>query len=343
MAYFALGLATATKNRDGKIIEAFFPTPILAPSDALVAALAPIAGYQEGNQALEITAAQSAQLAAVFAAHQQAASAAFADKAANAKQPLVLVILASDDKPQSVAEGYLKLQLISHRLVKPHGTVLDGIFGLLHNIAWTNEGPIDLPELAERQIEARLAGRVLTVDCVDKFPKMVDYVVPAGIRIADTSRVRIGAHVGEGTTVMHEGFINFNAGTTGVSMVEGRISAGVVVGNGSDIGGGASIMGTLSGGGKVVVSIGENSLLGANAGLGFPLGDRCTVESGLYVTAGTKVRTLDKDGNQVDIVKARDLAGVSDLLFRRNSLTGQIECLANKSAVELNSELHKNN
>ncbi|EGQ9105628.1 2,3,4,5-tetrahydropyridine-2,6-dicarboxylate N-succinyltransferase [Vibrio cholerae] len=343
MAYFALGLATATKNRDGKIIEAFFPTPILAPSDALVAALAPIAGYQEGNQALEITAAQSAELAAVFAAHQQAASAAFADKAANANQPLVLVILASDDKPQSVAEGYLKLQLISHRLVKPHGTVLDGIFGLLHNIAWTNEGPIDLPELAERQIEARLAGRVLTVDCVDKFPKMVDYVVPAGIRIADTSRVRLGAHVGEGTTVMHEGFINFNAGTTGVSMVEGRISAGVVVGNGSDIGGGASIMGTLSGGGKVVVSIGENSLLGANAGLGFPLGDRCTVESGLYVTAGTKVRTLDKDGNQVDIVKARDLAGVSDLLFRRNSLTGQIECLANKSAVELNSELHKNN
>ncbi|TQO81300.1 2,3,4,5-tetrahydropyridine-2,6-dicarboxylate N-succinyltransferase [Vibrio cholerae] len=343
MAYFALGLATATKNRDGKIIEAFFPTPILAPSDALVAALAPIAGYQEGNQALEITAAQSAQLAAVFAAHQQAASAAFADKTANTKQPLVLVILASDDKPQSVAEGYLKLQLISHRLVKPHGTVLDGIFGLLHNIAWTNEGPIDLPELAERQIEARLAGRVLTVDCVDKFPKMVDYVVPAGIRIADTSRVRLGAHVGEGTTVMHEGFINFNAGTTGVSMVEGRISAGVVVGNGSDIGGGASIMGTLSGGGKVVVSIGENSLLGANAGLGFPLGDRCTVESGLYVTAGTKVRTLDKDGNQVDIVKARDLAGVSDLLFRRNSLTGQIECLANKSAVELNSELHKNN
>ncbi|HAS3610770.1 TPA: 2,3,4,5-tetrahydropyridine-2,6-dicarboxylate N-succinyltransferase [Vibrio cholerae] len=343
MAYFALGLATATKNRDGKIIEAFFPTPILAPSDALVAALAPIAGYQEGNQALDVTAAQSAQLAAVFSAHQQAASAAFADKAANAKQPLVLVILASDDKPQSVAEGYLKLQLISHRLVKPHGTVLDGIFGLLHNIAWTNEGPIDLPELAERQIEARLAGRVLTVDCVDKFPKMVDYVVPAGIRIADTSRVRLGAHVGEGTTVMHEGFINFNAGTTGVSMVEGRISAGVVVGNGSDIGGGASIMGTLSGGGKVVVSIGENSLLGANAGLGFPLGDRCTVESGLYVTAGTKVRTLDKDGNQVDIVKARDLAGVSDLLFRRNSLTGQIECLANKSAVELNSELHKNN
>ncbi|MBY8200311.1 2,3,4,5-tetrahydropyridine-2,6-dicarboxylate N-succinyltransferase [Vibrio fluvialis] len=343
MANFALGFGTATKNRDGKIIEVFFPTPILNPSDQLVADLAAVAGYSEGNQALEITAAQSAELAKVFAANDQAASAAFAEKAAASAQPLVLVILASDDKPQSVAEGFLKLQLISNRLVQPHGTVLDGIFGLLHNIAWTNEGPIDLPELADRQIEARLAGRTLSVDCVDKFPKMVDYVVPTGIRIADTSRVRLGAHVGEGTTVMHEGFINFNAGTTGMSMVEGRISAGVLVGNGSDIGGGASIMGTLSGGGKVVVSIGENSLLGANSGLGFPLGDRCTVESGLYVTAGTKVRMLDKDGNEVEIIKARELAGVSDLLFRRNSQTGQVECLANKSAVELNSELHSNN
>ncbi|MCE7626595.1 2,3,4,5-tetrahydropyridine-2,6-dicarboxylate N-succinyltransferase, partial [Vibrio fluvialis] len=181
MANFALGFGTATKNRDGKIIEVFFPTPILNPSDQLVADLAAVAGYSEGNQALEITAAQSAELAKVFAANGQAASAAFAEKAAASAQPLVLVILASDDKPQSVAEGFLKLQLISNRLVQPHGTVLDGIFGLLHNIAWTNEGPIDLPELAERQIEARLAGRTLSVDCVDKFPKMVDYVVPTGI------------------------------------------------------------------------------------------------------------------------------------------------------------------
>ena len=293
MAYFALGFGTATKNRDGKIIEAYFPAPILNPSDALVAGVAAIAGYTDGNQAIEISAEQSAQLAKAFADNDQAVNASFAEKAANSAQPLVLVVLAADEKPQSVSEGFLKLQLISNRLVKPHGTVLDGIFGLLHNIAWTNEGPIDLPELTERQIEARLAGRALTVDCVDKFPKMVDYVVPAGVRIADTSRVRLGAHVGEGTTVMHEGFINFNAGTTGVSMVEGRISAGVLVGNGSDIGGGASIMGTLSGGGTVVVSIGENSLLGANSGLGFPLGDRCTVESGLYVTAGTKVQMLD--------------------------------------------------
>ena len=343
MAFFSLAFGTATKNRDEKIIEAFFPNPVLNPSAELVNALASLIGYEQGNQAIEISATQCTELAETFEAHGDNANAAFAAKAAQSSQPLVLVILANDEQPQSVAEGFLKLQLISHRLVQPHGTVLDGIFGLLHNIAWTNEGPIDLPELAERQIEARLAGRILSVDCVDKFPKMVDYVVPSGVRIADTSRVRLGAHVGEGTTVMHEGFINFNAGTTGVSMVEGRISAGVLVGNGSDIGGGASIMGTLSGGGKVVVSIGENSLLGANAGLGFPMGDRCTIESGLYVTAGSKVRMLDSEGQEVEVVKARDLAGVSDLLFRRNSVTGQIECLANKSAVELNSELHKNN
>ncbi|MBC7003642.1 2,3,4,5-tetrahydropyridine-2,6-dicarboxylate N-succinyltransferase [Photobacterium sp. BZF1] len=343
MASFSLALGTATKNRDNKIIEAFFPTPILNPADALVDAIAAIVDYKEGNQAIEVTAAQCADLAAAFSTAGEEASANFATKAAASEQPLVVVILAADEAPASVAEGFLKLQLISHRLVKPHGVVLDGIFGLLHNIAWTNQGPIDLPELAERQMEARLNGETITVDCVDKFPKMVDYVVPTGVRIADTSRVRLGAHVGEGTTVMHEGFINFNAGTTGVSMVEGRISAGVVVGNGSDIGGGASIMGTLSGGGKVVVSIGENSLLGANAGLGFPMGDRCTIESGLYVTAGSKVRMLDKNGQEVEVVKARDLAGVSDLLFRRNSMTGQIECLANKSAVELNSELHSNN
>ncbi|WP_434358860.1 2,3,4,5-tetrahydropyridine-2,6-dicarboxylate N-succinyltransferase [Parasalinivibrio latis] len=343
MSSFALAFGTATKNRDGKIIEAFFPDPILNPGDALVSALSEITGYQGGNQVIEVEAAQCASLAEAFAQADVEKSAHFAGKASQSVQPLVLVILEKDEQPASVAEGFLKLQLISHRLAQPHGVVLDGIFGLLHNIAWTSHGPIDLPELADRQMEARLNGESISVDCVDKFPKMVDYVVPAGVRIADTSRVRLGAHVGEGTTVMHEGFINFNAGTTGVSMVEGRISAGVVVGNGSDIGGGASIMGTLSGGGKLVISIGENSLLGANAGLGFPMGDRCTIESGLYVTAGTKVTMLDADGQEVDVVKARDLAGKPDLLFRRNSVSGRIECLTNKSAVELNSELHKNN
>ena len=343
MASFSLAFGSATKNNSGKIIEAFFPNPILAPNAALVEDIAAVVGYQEGNQVFEVSPAQAETLSQIFANHSEEKNKAFAQKAAKSEQPLVLVLLATDDKPASVAEGYLKLQLLSHRLVKPHGLVLDGIFGLLHNIAWTNEGPIDLPELAERQIEARLAGRTLTVSCVDKFPKMTDYVVPTGVRIAHTARVRLGAHIGEGTTVMHEGFVNFNAGTEAVSMVEGRISAGVMVGNGSDIGGGASIMGTLSGGGSVVVSIGENSLLGANAGLGFPLGDRCTLESGLYVTAGTKVTMLDSSGKEVEVVKARDLSGKSDLLFRRNSMTGKIECLTNKSAVELNSELHSNN
>ncbi len=343
MSYFSLALGTTTKNRDNKIIEAFFPTPMLKPSEALINSIHNIIGATSGNQAVEVSVEQAAQLATVFQRADLEAQAQFAHKASQSSQSLVLVVLENDAAPQSVAEGFLKLQLISHRLVKPHGLVLDGIFGLLHNIAWTNQGPIDLPELAERQINARLNGETLTVDCVDKFPKMVDYIVPNGVRIADTSRVRLGAHVGEGTTVMHEGFINFNAGTTGVSMVEGRISAGVVVGNGSDIGGGASIMGTLSGGGKVVVSIGENSLLGANAGLGIPMGDRCTIESGLYITAGSKVQMLDASGQKVDIVKARDLANKPDLLFRRNSMTGQIECLTNKTAIELNSELHSNN
>ncbi len=343
MASYALAFGTTTKNRDGKIIEAFFPNPVLAPSEQLAEELAGVVGYKQGNQAIEVEANLCADIAKAFANADDQVNANFAKAATGSNQSLVLVILATDEKPASVAEGFLKLQLISHRRVLPHDTVLDGIFGLLHNIAWTSQGPIDLPELAERQMEARLKGETLTVNCVDKFPKMTDYVVPAGVRIADTSRVRLGAHIGEGTTVMHEGFVNFNAGTKGVSMVEGRISAGVVVGNGSDIGGGASIMGTLSGGGQMVISIGENCLLGANAGLGFPMGDRCTVESGLYVTAGSKVRMLDDKGQEVEVVKARELAGKSDLLFRRNSVTGQIECLTNKSAVELNAELHANN
>jgi 2,3,4,5-tetrahydropyridine-2-carboxylate N-succinyltransferase len=342
MSTFALAFGTTTKNRDHKIIEAFFPNPLLNPSEDLVAIVGALTGYEGGNATLEVTAEIAEQLSAAFNGADETENADFAIAASKSTQPLVLTILATDVAPASVAEGYLKLQLISHRLVQPHGLVLDGIFGVLHNIAWTNKGAIDLPELADRQIEARLNGETLTVDCVDKFPKMVDYVVPSGIRIADTSRVRLGAHVGQGTTVMHEGFINFNAGTTGVSMVEGRISAGVMVGEGSDIGGGASIMGTLSGGGKMVIKIGENSLLGANAGLGIPLGSRCTIESGLYVTAGSKVKMLDNEGNDAGFAKARELANKDDLLFRRNSMTGQIECLANKSAVELNSMLHSN-
>jgi 2,3,4,5-tetrahydropyridine-2-carboxylate N-succinyltransferase len=343
MGYFALAIGTASRNKDGKIIESWYPQPILSPSDDLISTLSKVAKLNGGNEALVVEHSLMSNLADAFTAAGHSESAQFCRAAESSHQTIVLTALETDAAPASVAEGYLKLQLLSHRLVKPHDCSLDGLFGLLHNIAWTSEGPIDLPELADRQMEARLAGRTLDVQCVDKFPKMTNYVVPKGIRIADTSRVRLGAHIGEGTTVMHEGFVNFNAGTEAISMVEGRISAGVMVGDGSDVGGGSSIMGTLSGGGKTVISLGRNCLLGANSGIGMPLGDRCTIEAGLYVTAGTKVAMLDNKKQLVKTVKARELAGQSDLLFWRNAETGRVECLSNKTSVELNSELHSNN
>ena len=343
MTYFALALGTATRNRDEKIIEAWYPQPTIQPSDSLVSDLTAIVKHEGGNIAHVLEKAHYEALKSAFDNAGQTLNVQLLESAKSSEQTLVLTLLETDSAPVSVAEGYLKLHLLSHRLAKPQSLVLDGLFGVLHNIAWTSEGPIDLPELPERQIAARLAGRALEVNCIDKFPKMADYVVPAGIRIGDTARVRLGAHLGEGTTIMHEGFVNFNAGTTGVSMVEGRISAGVLVGNGSDIGGGASIMGTLSGGGKEVVSMGENCLLGANAGTGIPLGDRCTIEAGLYITAGTKVTLLDSNKQPTQTVKARELAGQSDLLFWRNAETGRVECLTNKSAVELNADLHSHN
>ena len=230
---------------------------------------------------------------------------------------------------------YLRLHLLSHRLIRPHGANMDGIFGLLSNVVWTNYGPCAVGDF--QMTRGRLAAKgPVVVYSVDKFPRMVDYVVPSGVRIGDADRVRLGAHLAEGTTVMHEGFVNFNAGTLGASMVEGRISAGVVVGDGTDIGGGASIMGTLSGGGKETITIGQRCLLGANAGVGISLGNDCVVEAGLYLTAGTKVRLSDGTG-----VKALDLSGKDGLLFRRNSLTGAVEATRAK-AVELNEELHKN-
>jgi 2,3,4,5-tetrahydropyridine-2-carboxylate N-succinyltransferase len=215
---------------------------------------------------------------------------------------------------------------------------MEGIFGVLPNVAWTSLGPLAVDRLSEVRLRARVEGLALSVAAVDKFPRMVDYVVPSGVRIADADRVRLGAHLAEGTTVMHEGFVNYNAGTLGASMVEGRISAGVAVGDGTDIGGGASIMGTLSGGGREVVSLGENCLLGANAGLGVPLGDGCVVEAGLYLTAGTRVTLPDGD-----VVKARDLAGASSLLFRRDSQTGTVVAVPRRGSWGgLNAVLHAN-
>ncbi|MFZ9816160.1 MAG: 2,3,4,5-tetrahydropyridine-2,6-dicarboxylate N-succinyltransferase [Ilumatobacteraceae bacterium] len=240
--------------------------------------------------------------------------------------------------PRDAADVYLRLHMLSHRLAKPRTLNLDGAFGLLANVAWTSLGPVSLDVLDEVRDALRRKGEHLTVNGVDKFPRMTDYVVPSGVRIADASRVRLGAHLAEGTTVMHEGFCNFNAGTLGASMVEGRISAGVIVGNGSDVGGGASIMGTLSGGGKEMITVGERCLLGANSGLGISLGDDSVLEAGLYVTAGTLVRL--PDGN---IVKAREMSGVSNVLFRRNSTNGAVEAVARTGSWGgLNAALHKN-
>ena len=251
---------------------------------------------------------------------------------------IVLVkIVDLSNKPADAHDVYLRLHLLSHRKVKPHGQNLDGVFGLLNNVVWTNHGPFD-PESFDRvRMQLQAAGAEVRVHSIDKFPRMVDYVVPSGVRIADADRVRLGAHLADGTTVMHEGFCNFNAGTLGKSMVEGRISAGVVVGHGTDIGGGASIMGTLSGGGKEIISLGQDCLLGANAGLGICLGNGCTVESGLYITAGSKVKL--PDGR---VIKAAELSGQDDLLFRRNSQNGAIEVIAKKNQTVLNAALHAN-
>ena len=343
MANFAFGLGVGTKSSAGDLLEVYYNTPLLNADDAIVAAVAEKVGYEGGNAAIEIKESQLKDLEAAFLSVGAEEQAEIVEILEGTSQALFVTILETDAEPSSTAEVYLKLALLSHRLVQPHGTNLAGMFGLLPNVAWTSEGAISMDDLSKRQLAARAQGRMLHVYSVDKFPQMTNYVVPAGIRVGDASRIRLGAHVGEGTTVMHEGFINFNAGTMGVSMVEGRISAGVVVGNGSDIGGGASTMGTLSGGNNVVISVGENCLLGANAGLGLPLGDRCTLEAGLYVTGGSKVTVLDDQNNEVSVVKAAELAGKPDLLFRRNSQNGRIEVKTNKSAIELNEELHKHN
>ncbi len=242
--------------------------------------------------------------------------------------------------PQDVADVWLRLHLLSHRLVRPHGQNMDGVFGLLTNVVWTTLGPCAVEGFELTRLRARSADQDIHVYGVDKFPRLLDYVIPPGVRVADADRVRLGAHLASGTTVMHEGFVNFNAGTLGTSMVEGRISAGVVVGDGSDIGGGASIMGTLSGGGKDVISIGQRCLLGANAGVGIALGDDCVVAAGCYVTAGTKLTLPDKS-----VVKARELSGQSGWLFWQNSVTGGVEAVrreGDSAGIELNAALHSN-
>ena len=315
----ALGVGLATVTDDGTVLDTWFPHPKL--DDNAV----PGTQHLSEQQAVdELGAGVSALLGPDL------------DRAVE----VVAVRTGITDlsaPPADAYDVYLRLHLLSTRLVAPHGCNLDGVFGLLSNVVWTNFGPCRVEGFAATRLRLRARGQV-TVYSVDKFPRMVDYVVPAGVRVADADRVRLGAHLATGTTVMHEGFVNYNAGTLGASMVEGRISAGVVVGDGSDVGGGASIMGTLSGGGKETISLGVGCLIGANAGIGISLGDNCVVEAGLYVTAGTKV-TLP-DGR---LVKARELSGQDGLLFRRNSATGAVEVVTRTGVgVELNEALHAN-
>ena len=320
---YGFGLATiATANGDDTVLDVWFPEP------ALGIAAENLHAVENADPALATIAADGAD----------------ADR--GTEQKVVFVQINLDEAPADTADAYLRLHLLSHRLVRPNSINLDGIFGKLPNVVWTNFGPAAVDGFELTRAKLRKRGAV-TVYGVDKFPRMVDYVVPAGVRIADADRVRLGAHLAEGTTVMHEGFVNFNAGTLGTSMVEGRISAGVVAGDGSDVGGGASIMGTLSGGGKEKIAIGERVLLGANSGVGISIGDDSVVEAGLYVTAGTRVRVVgpkDADGEDTTkVVKAVELSGVPNLLFRRNSTTGAVEVLPRKGqTVELNDALHAN-
>ena len=303
----AWGWGLASIHSSGQVLDTYFPSPRLGRADGSAAPVTLI-------------------------------SAAVDDEAREVRTEVVHTEIDLDAPPATTSDAYLRLHLLSHRLVSPRSLNLDGIFSSLPNVVWTSAGPCAIEGFERVRTRLRSRGGHLTIFGVDKFPRMVDYVVPTGVRIGDADRVRLGAHLAEGTTVMHEGFVNFNAGTLGASMVEGRISAGVVVGRDSDVGGGASIMGTLSGGGTEVISIGERCLLGANAGIGIALGDDCIVEAGLYVTAGTRV-TLPGG----EVVKARTLSGENGLLFIRNSVTGAVELRRRqRSGVELNAELHAN-
>jgi len=306
----ASGFGLLTLSRD-TVLDVWFPAPVLGATD--------------GDTPPELAALEGD------------------DEVRGVRREVRLVEIADlSAAPTSTEDVWLRLHLLSTRQVKPHEISLDGVFGLLTNVVWTSAGPCAVEGFEATRARLRASGQHVTVHGVDKFPRLVDYVMPAGVRIADADRVRLGAHLAEGTTVMHEGFVNYNAGTLGTSMVEGRISAGVVVGDGSDIGGGSSIMGTLSGGGTQVVSIGERCLLGANAGIGISLGDDCVVEAGCYVTAGTKVTMTDIDGKP-KVVKARELSGASNVLFRRNSVSGAIEAVPwQGEGIALNAALHAN-
>jgi 2,3,4,5-tetrahydropyridine-2-carboxylate N-succinyltransferase len=351
---FGIGIAQLSAAQPERVLDTYFVTVNLREHGAAERALAEAVGHDSGSATYELDdGVLEAAIAALrpldeasddgsdahpnLRALEQLTEAALEDDEWTLERPVVTFIESLDAAPVDAYDVYLRLHLLSHRRVQPHGLNLDNVFGLLSNVVWTSQGPFDPETFEQARAAYRMAGSLVHVRAVDKFPRMTDYVVPAGVRIGDADRVRLGAHLAEGTTVMHEGFVNFNAGTLGPSMIEGRISAGVVVGSGTDVGGSASIMGTLSGGGGEVIRIGEKCLLGANSGVGISLGDGCTVEAGLYVTAGTKVGL--EDGT---VVKARELSGQGGLLFWRNSQTGAVEARRRSATVALNEALHRN-
>lgn len=346
----AFGIGIATTDSKGNLLDTYFPTISFKSNYDTASALAKILKYKNGTQSFHLNYTQLTEILNYFETlgNEKNNNLNFEviktfkntlQQSKEIEKVIVVTFIAANDDDTGVidvSDAYLRLHLLSHRFIKPNNINLNGLFKVLPNNAWTSEGAISLNDLPIRKIKANLAGRNIIVYSIDKFPRMTDYVTPHGIRIADTSRVRLGAYLGEGTTIMHEGFVNFNAGCEGPNMIEGRISAGVFVKKGSDLGGGCSTMGTLSGGGNIVISIGENCLLGANSGLGIPLGNRCTIEAGLYLTAGSKILFEGK------LLKAKEFSGKNDLLFRRNSQTGQIEALSKSNSVELNKILHSN-
>ena len=351
-AAFGIGTATFSSSGDGtKVLDTFFPVVNLATHTDVAAVLARHGGHSSGPGTVTFTPNRLADVVIELkntgitdGANRQCLAmlreSRFAENQGlgTRREVVVTFIEDLDAPPVDAHDAYLRLHLLSHRLKTPHSINLDGLFSTLSNVAWTNHGPADPDLLGDVRSRLRVEGRQLTVNSVDKFPRMVDYVVPSGVRIADASRVRLGAYLGEGTTVMHEGFVNFNAGTLGSAMIEGRISAGVVLGDQTDLGGGASVMGTLSGGGQEVISIGERCLVGANGGCGISLGDDCVIEAGLYLTAGTPV-TME-DGT---VRKARELSGGAQMLFRRNAASGRVEMVPRvPDWGGLNPELHVN-
>ena len=331
-----LGIGMGSKNSNGGWLEVYYPKELIDPIDQIKLTTLEFIDFKEGEEC--ITRPLPNSLVEYLIKNNLVSN----DYSSLKINDCVVVWINDQLPPYDVPSAYLMLHLLSHRFVKPNKINLEGIFNILPTVAWTSDGPKDPKDLEEILTKKRINNEALHIHSLDKFPCLTDYVIPEGVRIADSHRVRLGAYLGEGTTVMHEGFINFNAGTLGKSMVEGRISQGVVVGEGSDLGGSSSTMGTLSGGNETLISVGKDCLLGANSGIGIPLGDRCVIEAGLYITSGTKVEII-KSNNEVKEIKASELSYKDDLLFIRNSLTGTVQCKPNPKTVNLNEELHSNN